>query len=114
MKGILYSTALLLPVSLLCAACVGGEASTVLLNDGVAPGQPVFYGNVSVFTTRSISREVDELGSVCVSTKSELASNEYLILMQKAAATIGADAVVGYEVMDGTAMGVAVRYRASK
>jgi uncharacterized protein YbjQ (UPF0145 family) len=111
MKPLLYCMVLSLPMLTVWAGCGGGEASTVHLNDGVTPGEPVFYGNVKVFTTRALGREVEELGSVCISTRSELSPEAYLTMIKKEAASVGADAIIGYEIMDGTATGVAVRYK---
>ena len=96
---------------LLWSACMRGEASLVLLNDHVIPGQPREYYDVLVFTSRTIGREVVELGSVCITTRSELPPEEYLMRVRKEAARIGADAIVGYEIMNGTATGIAVRYQ---
>lgn len=105
-------TVLLLSVMpLLWTACGSGETGMVRLNDGIVPGAPTLYYNVLVFTSRAIGREVVELGSVCVTTRSEWPPEEYLSRIRKEAAAIGADAVVGYEIMDGTATGVAVRYQ---
>ncbi len=41
----------------------------------------------------------------------QLPPEEYLSRIQKEAAKVGADAIVGYEILDGTALGIAVRYR---
>lgn len=102
---------LLSALAILLSSCMGGEASMVMLNDNIVPGEPTHYYNVLVFTSRTIGRDVMELGSVCITTRSELAPEEYLLRVRKEAAAIGADAVVGYEIMDGTATGVAVRYQ---
>lgn len=66
---------------------------------------------IEVYASRTIGRAIEELGSVCVSTQSELSPEEYLMRIQKEAAKIGADAIISYEIIDGTAMGIAVRYR---
>jgi uncharacterized protein YbjQ (UPF0145 family) len=103
---------LILPVLLICEACGGGTETAVRLNDGVSPGEPVFNeASITVFAARTIGREVEELGSVCISTQSELPPEEYLKRIRIEAAKIGADAIIGYEIIDGTAMGIAVRYR---
>jgi uncharacterized protein YbjQ (UPF0145 family) len=104
-----------LPILLTCAGCGGGSASSVRLNDGVKPGEEVFNSaGIPVFAARTIGRDVEELGTVCVSTQSEMSPNEYVSRIQREAAKIGADAVVGYEIMEGTATGIAVRYRDSR
>ncbi len=106
------SLPVIVPLLLLCAACGGGTETTVRLNDGVAPGPPVFNETrIAVFAARVIGRDVEELGSVCVSTQSELAPEEYVKRIRVEAARIGADAIVSLEIIDGTAMGIAVRYR---
>lgn len=110
--NLLRTVPVILPLLFLCEACGGGTETAVRLNDGVAPGAPVFNErSIGVFAARTIGRDVEELGSVCISTQSELAPEEYLIRIQREAAKIGADAIVGYEILDGTAMGIAVRYR---
>ncbi|MBP1647875.1 MAG: hypothetical protein H6Q30_1320 [Bacteroidetes bacterium] len=101
-----------LPLLMHCAACGGGTESIVHLNDGVAPHKPTFNeAGIAVFAERTIGREVEELGTVGISTQSELLPDEYLRRMRKEAAKIGADAIIGYEIMDGTATGIAVRYK---
>lgn len=111
MTSFLRPLTIIVPVLFLCAGC-GGSVSTVRLNDGVTPGAPVFNSaGIRVFAARDIGRAVEELGSVCVSTQSELPPEAYLTRIQKEAAKIGADAIISYEIIDGTAMGIAVRYR---
>ncbi len=108
----LRSLPAIIPLLLLVEACGGGTETTVRMNDGKVPGPPVFNENgIAVFAARAIGRDVEELGSVCVSTQSELPPEAYLLRMRKEAAKIGADAIVCYEIIDGTAMGIAVRYR---
>ena len=112
MKPIVLSGSLILLSALLFSACGGGLAAIVRLNDGVKAGEPVLNSaNIPVFAARTLYRTVEELGTVCVSTQSELPPEDYISKIQKEAAKIGADAVVGYEIMDGTATGIAVRYR---
>ena len=111
--NLLRSLLVIAPMVLLGEACGGGTETAMRLNDGVAPGSPVFNeASIAVFAARTIGRDVEEIGSVCISTQSELPPEEYLLRIQKVAARLGADAIVGYEILDGTATGVAVRYRA--
>ncbi len=110
--NLLRSLLVIAPLVFLCEACGGGTETAMRLNEGVAPGPPVFNErSIAVFAARTIGRDVEELGSVCISTQSEIPAEEYLLRIQRVAAKIGADAIVGYEVMDGTATGIAVRYR---
>jgi hypothetical protein len=82
-----------------------------LLNEGITPGPPRFYGTVKVFVHRDIGMDVIELGSVSVAIQAEVPGTEYVTLMQKEAAKIGADAVVGYQQEGTTATGIAVKFR---
>jgi hypothetical protein len=92
-----------------CSGCsyTGG---VTLLNDGITPGPQRFYGTVKVFVHRDIGVDVIELGSVSVAIEAEVPGNEYVTLIQKEAAKIGADAVVGYEQDGTTATGIAVKF----
>ena len=110
--NLLRSVLVITPLLFFCEACGGGTEATVRLNDGIAPGPPVLNETgIAVYAARDIGRNIEELGSVCISTQSELPPEEYLSRIQKEAAKIGAEAIVGYEILDGTAMGIAVRYR---
>ena len=82
-----------------------------LLNEGITPGPPRFYGTVNVFVHRDIGVDVTELGSVSVAIQAEVPGSEYVTLIQKEAARIGADAVVGYEQDGTTATGIAVKFK---
>lgn len=87
------------------------KGSVALLNEDVTPGAGRFYGIVKVFVHRDIGMEVIELGSVAVSIQAEVPGSEFITLMQKEAAKIGADAVVGYQQEGTSATGVAVRFK---
>jgi len=87
------------------------RGSINLLNDGITPGPERFYGIVKVFVHRDIGTEFIELGSVSVAIQAEVPGSEYITLIQKEAAKIGADAVVGYEQEGTTASGIAVRFK---
>ncbi len=82
-----------------------------LLNEGVTPGPERFYGTVKVFVHRDIGVDVIELGSVSVAIQAEVPGDEYVTLIQKEAARIGADAIVGYEQDGTTATGIAVKFK---
>lgn len=95
------------------AALLTGCSSTggvIMLNPGVVPGPPVFYGSVRVFASRDIGREVVELGSVSIAANAEVSGGELVSRLQREAAALGADAIVGFEQFGTTVTGVAVRY----
>ena len=87
------------------------KGAVTLLNEGVTTGPERFYGTVKVFAHRDIGTEVIELGSVSVAIQAEVAGSEYVTLIQKEAARIGADAIIGYEQEGTTATGIAVQFR---
>lgn len=93
----------------LLTGCASSGGVT-LLNPGVVGGPPVFHGNVRVFASREIGREVEELGSVSVAINDEVPGIELLWKLQQEAARLGADAIVGFEQWGTTVTGVAVRY----
>jgi uncharacterized protein YbjQ (UPF0145 family) len=67
-----------------------------------------------VFASRDIGREVEELGSVSVAINDEVPGTELLWRLQREAAQLGADAIVGFEQWGTTVTGVAVRYIKTK
>lgn len=109
LRTITLAVSFLIEVCWLLPGCSSG-GGTVLLNSGVKPGSPVFYGTVHVFASRDIGREVEELGSVSATVNAEVPGTELLKRIQQEAARIGADAVVGFEQRGTTVTGVAVRY----
>ncbi len=96
-------------VMFLLAGCTSSGGVT-LLNPGVVAGPPVFFGNVRVFASREIGREVEELGSVSIAINAEVPGTSLLWKLQREAARLGADAIVGFEQWGTTVTGVAVRY----
>lgn len=84
--------------------------ATTMLNDGIVPGTPVFYGVVKVFSSRDIGRPYEEMGSIAVAVNAEVSGDELVRRMQQEAAKIGADAIVAYEQWGTTVTGVAIRY----
>jgi hypothetical protein len=106
-----FSALLLLMIGALLGSGCAYKGSVTLLNEGIAPGPERFYGTVKVFVHRDIGMEVVELGSVSVAIQAEVPGSDYVTLMQKEAAKIGADAVVGYEQEGTTATGIAVKFK---
>jgi hypothetical protein len=100
----------LLAGALALTGCSSYSGSTAFLNEAVTPGRETSYLDVQVFASRDIGIEYVELGSVCAAVNAEVQGSQYLNLIRKEAARIGADAVVSYEQWGTTATGIAVRY----
>jgi hypothetical protein len=106
----LYVFVLISVLALVLTGC-GSSASFSRLNDGVTAGNATMVGDIKVYAARDIGKEYIEMGSVSVSVHNELDGKVYIQRIKEAAAKIGADAVVGYEQLGTSAVGVAVKFK---
>jgi|WetSurMetagenome_2_1015567.scaffolds.fasta_scaffold327820_2 hypothetical protein len=89
----------------------GSSAGISRLNEGITAGSPTVATDIKVYAARDIGREYAELGSVSVSIHDELDGKVYIKRIKEEAAKIGADAIVGYEQLGTSAVGIAVKFR---
>jgi hypothetical protein len=89
----------------------GSSASMSRLNEGVTAATPTLAADIKVYAARDIDRGYIELGSVSVSVHNELDGKVYVKRIKEEAARIGADAIVGYEQLGTSAVGIAVKFR---